>query len=112
GDIDRHTLAGATSTGTHGTGLRFGGLATRIRAATIVTAAGTVEHIDDPARLQAVALGLGALGVIVDLTIECVPAFALHALERPEPVDTVLAAWPERIAAADHFEFYVWPHTD
>jgi FAD/FMN-containing dehydrogenase len=112
GDIDRQTIAGATSTGTHGTGLRFGGLATRIRAATIVTAAGTVEHIDDPRRLPAVALGLGALGVLVDLTIQCVPSFPMHAVERPENVDTVLAEWPERIASADHFEFYVWPHTE
>jgi FAD-linked oxidoreductase len=112
GDIEMQTLAGATATGTHGTGLRFGGLATRIRAATMVTAAGAVEVIDDPVRLQAVSLGLGALGVLVDLTIECVPTFPVHALERPEHVDAVLAEWPHRIASADHFEFYVWPHTD
>lgn len=112
GDIDVQTLAGATSTGTHGTGLAFGGLATRIRAATIVTAAGDVVRIDDERRLPAVALGLGALGVLVDLTIECVPAFPMHAVERPENVETVLGEWSQRIAGADHFEFYVWPHTD
>ena len=112
GDIDVQTLAGATSTGTHGTGLRFGGLATRIRALTMVTATGAVEHVDDPARLQALSLGLGALGVLVDVTIECVPAFPVRAVERPEDVETVLAEWESRIEGADHFEFYVWPHTD
>lgn len=115
GDIDRQTIAGATSTGTHGTGAAFGGLATTIRAATLVTAAGEVLRVsaDENAELlPAVALGLGALGVVVELTIETVPAFLLHALERPAPIHEVLAEWPERIATADHFEFYVWPHSD
>ena len=40
GDIDRQTISGATSTGTHGTGLGFGGLATQIVAATLVTGTG------------------------------------------------------------------------
>lgn len=115
GDIDRQTIAGATSTGTHGTGRAFGGLATRIRAATLVTGTGEVLHVgpgENEELLPAVALGLGALGVLVDVTIECVPAFVLHAVERPEPIETVLMEWEQRIAAADHFEFYVWPHTD
>lgn len=114
GDIDRQTLAGATSTGTHGTGARFGGLATRVRGATLVTAAGEVLRVsasENAELLPAVALGLGALGVLVDITVECVPAFTLHAVERPEPIEVVLDQWAARVAAADHFEFYVWPHT-
>lgn len=115
GDIDRQTIAGATSTGTHGTGATFGGLATQLRAVTLVTADSEILHVskdENPELLQAAVLGLGALGVLVDVTVECVPAFLLHALERPEPIQTVLAEWAERIAAHDHFEFYVWPHTD
>jgi FAD-linked oxidoreductase len=115
GDIDRQTLGGATSTGTHGTGGAFGGLATQIRALTLVTADGGVLRISDSENahlLPAARLGLGALGVVVDVTIECVPAFLLHAVERPERFDAVLDDWQQRIAGADHFEFYVWPHTD
>ena len=111
GDIDRQTLAGATSTGTHGTGLQFGGLATRIRSAKVVTAAGEVETVAAD-ELGAFAVGLGALGILVELTIECVPEFVMHALEKPLPVATVLDEWMSRISSADHFEFYVWPHTD
>jgi len=42
GDIDVQTVAGAFSTGTHGTGARFGGLATQIRGLSVVLADGSV----------------------------------------------------------------------
>lgn len=115
GDIDRQTLAGAISTGTHGTGLRFGGLATRVRGAKLVTADGallTVSATENADLLPAVALGLGALGILVEVTLELVPAFALRAVERREPLAQVLDEWEARIEDADHFEFYTWPHAD
>jgi len=115
GDIDRQSIAGAISTGTHGTGLRFGGLAAQVVAATLVTAAGellTVDEEHEPDLLPAVALGLGALGILVDVTLQCVPSFALHAREQPEAFDTVLDDLDARARESDHFEFYWFPHTD
>jgi FAD-linked oxidoreductase len=115
GDIDRQTIAGATSTGTHGTGAAFGGLATQLRAVTLVTADGGILRVSETENadlLPAARLGLGALGVLVDVTVECVPAFLLSAVEKPEPFDAVVETWAERTAETDHFEFYVWPHTD
>jgi len=115
GDIDRQSIAGAISTGTHGTGARFGGIATQVVAATLVTADGdllTVDETENAELLPAVALGLGALGILVDVTLQCVPAFVLHAVERPEPLGAVLADLDRRTADADHFEFYWFPHTD
>ncbi|AZC14343.1 D-arabinono-1,4-lactone oxidase [Microbacterium sp. ABRD28] len=113
GDIDRQTIAGAISTGTHGTGIAFGGLATQIVGVTIVTGTGETRRIaeGDPL-LAAVSLGLGALGVLVDVTVQCVPAFHLEAVERPEPLEDVVAGLQERAQAADHFEFYWFPHTE
>jgi FAD/FMN-containing dehydrogenase len=61
--------------------------------------------------LPAVALGLGALGILVEVTLQCVPAFLLHAVERREVLGEVLGSLDERIAASDHFEFYWFPHT-
>jgi FAD-linked oxidoreductase len=115
GDIDRQTIAGATSTGTHGTGARFGGLATQITGVVLVTADGSLLRVDEhnsPELLPAVRLGLGALGVLVEVTIQCVPSFLLHAVEHPEPFGEVLDNFEERAAASDHFEFYWWPHTE
>ena len=115
GDIDRQTIAGATSTGTHGTGARFPGLAAQIVAVTMVTADGSVLRISEtehPELLPAARLGLGALGILVEITLQCVPTFLLHAVERPGGFSEVLDGLEQRAAAVDHFEFYWWPHTD
>ena len=115
GDIDRQSIAGATSTGTHGTGLGFGGLATQIVAAKLVTGTGellTVSETEHPELLSAVRVGLGALGVLVEVTLQLVPRFVLHAVERPEPFGLVLDEWMDRVRERDHFEFYWFPHTD
>jgi FAD-linked oxidoreductase len=115
GDIDKQSIAGATSTGTHGTGLGFGGLATQIVAAKLVTGTGELVTVSETERaelLPAVRLGLGALGVLVEVTLQLVPRFVLHAVEKPEPIDAVLDDWQQRVRGADHFEFYWFPHTD
>lgn len=115
GDIDRQSIAGATSTGTHGTGLGFGGLATQIVAAKLVTGTGellTVSETEHPELLPAVRVGLGALGVLVEVTLQLVPRFVLHAVERSEPFGQVLDEWMDRVRERDHFEFYWFPHTD
>lgn len=115
GDIDRQSISGAISTGTHGTGERFGGITTQVRGARLVTPSGdllTVSDTENPELLPAVALGLGALGILVEVTLQCVPAFVLHAVERPEDLGSVLEALDDRAASVDHFEFYWFPHTD
>lgn len=115
GDIDRQTVAGAISTGTHGTGIRFRGLAAQVVGLTLVTADGELLTIDERHEsdlLPAAALGLGALGIIADVTIQCVPAFVLSAVERPEPLADVVSQLDRRADASDHFEFYWFPHTD
>ena len=115
GDIDRQSISGAISTGTHGTGADFAGLAAQVVGVTLVTAAGEFLRVDEQNNaeiLPAVALGLGALGIIVEVTLQCVPAFVLEAIDEPSPLEDVLATLDERVAASDHFEFYWFPHTD
>lgn len=114
GDVDRQTVAGATATGTHGTGSRFGGISTQITRVTLVTGLGELRTVDEtePELLQAVALSLGALGILVEITLQCVPAFAIRATEGPGRLDDVLDAFADNIAAHDHYEFYWFPHTE
>lgn len=115
GDIDRQSISGAISTGTHGTGARFGGIGTQVRGLTLVTAAGEFLRIDEEHNsdlLAGAVVGLGALGIVVEVTLQCVPAFVMHAQDVPLPLDETLASLGERVADADHFEFYWHPHTD
>ena len=115
GDIDRQTVAGALSTGTHGTGARFGGLATQVRALQLVTADGEVLDCDatrHPEVFSAARIGLGALGVITAVTLQAVPAFALRAVEGPGTLSGALEGFDELMTSTDHVEFYWFPHTD
>ena len=114
GDIDVQTVSGAISTGTHGTGARLGGIATQVRALELVLADGSLLHCsadEQPDIFAAARVGLGALGVIATVTLQCEPAFALHAAESPAALDAVLADLDELVDANDHFEFYWFPHT-
>lgn len=115
GDIDRQTVSGAISTGTHGTGARFGSLSQQVRALELVLADGDLVRCDrghDPKLFDAARVGLGAFGVLTAITVQCEPAFALHAVEAPMRLAEVLSDVDQLVAANDHFEFYWFPHTD
>jgi L-gulonolactone oxidase len=114
GDIDRQTIAGATSTGTHGTGARFGGIATQIRELELVLADGTrltCSAAENPEVFRVARVGLGALGVIASVTLAVEPAFGLRVQEGSMPLDEVLDRFDELADGHDHFEFFWFPHT-
>ena len=115
GDIAEQTVAGATSTGTHGTGGVVASLSAQIVGLEMVTADGSVLRADathEPGVFSAARLGLGALGVLTAVTFAVEPAFTLEAHEHPMAWDDVLAAADELAEENHHFEFYWFPHTD
>ena len=115
GDIDRQTLAGAISTATHGTGSALRNLSAQVEALEIVLADGTLVEVsggEERDAYLAARVGVGALGAIYSVTLRAVPAFALHRLDSPRPVDEVLASVEELGERNDHFEFFVFPYTD
>jgi L-gulono-1,4-lactone dehydrogenase len=115
GDIDRQTLAGAMSTGTHGTGARFQSLSAQVEAIELVLAGGEALELtaaSDPDALRAARVGLGALGVVYAVTIRTIAAFTIHRVDSPRPLEETLDRLDELNDASDHFEFYVFPHTD
>jgi FAD-linked oxidoreductase len=115
GDIMVQTVAGATSTGTHGTGRASGSLAAQIKALEIVLADGTVASCsptENPELFAGARLGLGALGVVSALTLGVEPAFQLTAHEQPMSFDEVTERFEELATDNEHFEFYWFPHTE
>ena len=115
GDIDRQTIAGAISTATHGTGAELRNISAAVEGVEIVTADGSVRELtpgSDPDALRAARVGVGALGALSAVTLRTVPAFVLHRIDEPRPVDQVLASFTDLASANDHFEFFVFPYTE
>jgi L-gulonolactone oxidase len=66
----------------------------------------------DPDAFRAARVGIGSLGVVYSVTLRAVPAFNLHRLDAPRPIEETLARLDELAERNDHFEFFVFPHTD
>jgi L-gulono-1,4-lactone dehydrogenase len=115
GDIDIQSIAGAISTATHGTGAKLRNIPSLLVALTLVLADGSTLECSperDPKVFRAARVGLGALGVLTEVTLRCVPAFRLRGLDAPAPLHDTLERFEELALANDHFEFFVFPHTD
>lgn len=114
GDIAYQTIAGATATATHGTGVRKQGIASQIVGFELATAAGEVRSVtaaSDPELFHCGRVGLGALGIVTRVTLECVGAFRLHAVEESLRVDEIDERLDGLLEENDHFELFYVPHT-
>jgi L-gulonolactone oxidase len=115
GDIDRQTLAGTISTGTHGTGATLRNISAQVEELELVLADGSVRRLTAPGNpelLRAARVGVGALGAISAVVLRCVPAFTLERVDSPHPREKVLDSFQERADANDHFELFTFPYAD
>ena len=115
GDIDAQTVAGAISTGTHGTGAGFGNISLRVEGVELVLADGSVRELTaagDPELLRAARIGIGALGAISAVTLRCFPAFTLRRVDSAHQLADVLDRFDELAARNDHFELFTFPYSD
>jgi len=115
GDIAEQTLAGATSTGTHGTGGLVASLSAQLAGVELVTGTGEVlqaSESEHPDVFAVARLGLGALGILTTLTLRVEPVFTLEAHEYPLLWDEALDRFDELAEDNHHFEVYWFPHTD
>ena len=75
------SVVGACMTGTHGSGVRNGNLATAVTGLEMVTADGklvTFTQQEDPERFHGAVVSLGALGVVTSLTLHVVPTYEVQ----------------------------------
>jgi len=115
GDIDRQSVAGATSTGTHGTGPALQNLSSSVRGVRMVTASGDLVEVSADAQpdvFEVARHSLGAAGLITEMTLAVRPAYRLHETLWKEDPDAVFARIDELVAATRHFEFFWMPQGD
>lgn len=112
GDIDRQAIAGATATGTHGTGPTLQNLTASVLGMRIVLHDGEVVDCDartEAGLFEAARLHLGAFGVVTELGLAVRPAYRLQEKMWLEPLDDVLDRIDELTTATRHFEFFWMP---
>lgn len=105
GTLAEQTVAGALSTGNHGSGLAHGPLSELVTGLRLVTATGDVLDCGpdrDPGLFRCARTSLGALGVITEVTLACVPSFNLHVRSSSLPFDELLGGFGEWAGSAEH----------
>ena len=115
GDVNPQSLAGAMATGTHGTGVDLGSLATMARGFRLIGADGEARWCDadtEPDLYQAQRLSLGLFGIATEIEVAVVPAF--HLAERIEKRrwDEVRESYDELAQQHRHIEYWFFPHAD
>lgn len=115
GDINVQTVAGAVSTGTHGTGIAYGSVSTQVHDVTILTASGQLLHIsptENEDLLQAVKVALGLLGIIVKVTLKVLPSYQLIGYSYRENFYVCLNTLDQLTRDNRNFEFFWFPYTN
>jgi alditol oxidase len=102
GSLPHITVAGATATGTHGSGDRNGNLASAVAALEFVDASGALATIGrGEADFAGMVVGLGAFGVITRVTLDIQPTFLVRQDAFVDlPWDALLARFDAVFAAA------------
>ncbi len=114
GDINVQSIAGAISTGTHGTGVSLKSISNQIIAMKFINGKGDIIECSETKNTElfkAAQVSLGCLGIITEITLQCVPTYKLKLQNKKENIDDVLATLKERNSNNRNFEYYWIPYT-
>ncbi|KAI0060112.1 L-gulonolactone/D-arabinono-1,4-lactone oxidase [Artomyces pyxidatus] len=115
GSISQQTLAGAITTATHGTGLTHKVLSTHVLAMRVLLADGArvrCSRTEDPDLFFATLCGLGATGIILDITMRVAPAFRLREVQDTRSFDAVVPDLDAVVRSAEFVRIWWWPQAD
>lgn len=115
GDINVQSIAGAVSTGTHGTGKDFGNIPSQVLELTMVTADGevmTFSESDNPSYFQASLVSLGTFGIIVRVKLKIIAAPVYEYKSDKVVFSELLEKLNHYIESNRHFECYLFPYSE
>ncbi|KAK3394408.1 D-arabinono-1,4-lactone oxidase-domain-containing protein [Podospora didyma] len=114
GSINEQSIAGAISTGTHGSSLQHGLVSESIVALKITLADGHTHSCsteDNPDLFRAALLSVGALGIIAEVTFKAVPAFSLAWDQAIDSDARILEQWDSKLwTQADFVRVWWFPY--
>ena len=108
GSITAQSIAGAIATGTHGSSLVHGNLASLVTKLVLTTADGRIELTGD--RLAGARVHLGALGVVTSVTLRIEPLFQLAEEVADLAIADVASALPAIARSAEYVKLWWMPH--
>jgi FAD-linked oxidoreductase len=115
GDIDVQSIAGAISTGTHGSGATLGSISTQVAGLTLLTAAGQLIECSETCEreiFKAAQVSLGALGIITSVTLQLLPAYRLDYSWQRQSLRECLEHVEQYRGENRNFEFFWLPYSD
>lgn len=115
GDVDYQLLGGAFGTGTHGSGKTLRNLSAMMIGCQLIDGTGkerTYSLDKNPEMIQALRVGLGALGFFTKVTIQAEAAKKYYRKEYCTHITTCLNNLDELIDNNKMFDFYWYPRSD
>ncbi|KAM7209682.1 sugar 1,4-lactone oxidase [Naviculisporaceae sp. PSN 640] len=111
GSINEQSIAGAISTGTHGSSLRHGLVSESVLELKITLADGHTRKcnaLKDPDLFRAALLSLGAIGIITEVTLKVVPAFAMSWDQTIDTDARIFEQWERNLWTQSEFVRVWW----
>ncbi|WP_180028507.1 D-arabinono-1,4-lactone oxidase [Acinetobacter sp. YH16032] len=115
GDIDQQSLAGAVSTGTHGTGAALYSISGYVEDFELLQANGELiqcSKTENPEIFQAGRVSLGSLGILTKITMQNRPRYKLEEKIHLAPVEESLDQFLQLMHQHRHLEYFIFPFTD
>lgn len=113
-DVNKQTLAGAISTGTHGSGHSLPALHGRVQSFKLMTVAGqelNCSLTENTDVFHAALVGLGSFGLVTEYTLENWPLARTERQVTILSLEQMLAEWPQQYALHRNAEFFYLPFT-
>ncbi|SKB70259.1 FAD/FMN-containing dehydrogenase [Parapedobacter luteus] len=115
GHIDKQTLAGAISTGTHGAGKYLANLSSQLHGVRLISGTGAIHDFDadqHPEMMQALRVSLGSIGLFTAVKLKLLPQYRLVRKQYRASLDDCLAQLDELMELHRNFCFYWYPRRD
>ncbi len=115
GDIHAQAIAGAISTGTHGTGINLGSLSSAVTGLTLVTGEGqtiTCSDSEESEIFHYARVALGSMGVITSVEMQMRAPYRLRETKINVPLQECLERTPTWRDSHRHFEFFWFPYSE
>ena len=115
GDIDQQSLAGAVSTGTHGTGADLHCISGYVEGFELLTASGALLNCsrkEHPEIFAAGRVSLGSLGILTKITMQNRPVYKMKESIQLAPVEDSLDQFLVLKDQHRHLEYFIFPYAD